>query len=88
MIRVHVHLFSILRHRPDGSLQDSLTLELPEGATVADLLRELRAPERLDVLIAINDEQVDEATPLQDGDEVELIPAIAGGGTDQCGSLS
>ena len=88
MMRVHVHLFSILRHRPDGSLQNSLTLELPEGATVADLLRELQAPERLEVLIAINDEQADEATPLQDGDEVELIPAIAGGGNVRCASSS
>jgi len=78
MIRVHVRLFSILRHRPDGSLQDSLTLELPEGATVADVLRALQAPE-LDVLIAVNDEQCDESAPLQDGDEVELIPAVAGG---------
>jgi sulfur carrier protein ThiS len=78
MIRVNVHLFSILRHRPDGTLQNHVTLELPEGATVADVLRQLQVPE-LPILIEVNEQQAEETTRLQDGDKVDLIPAIAGG---------
>lgn len=79
MIRVNARLFSILRHRQDGALRDRVTLELPEGSTVTDLLRQLQAPE-IGILISINGEQAEETTVLQDGDEVELIPAVAGGG--------
>ncbi len=78
MIEVNVHLFSILRHRPDGTLQNRVTLELPEGAIVADLLRQLQVPD-IPILIEINEQQAEETTPLRDGDEVDLIPAIAGG---------
>ncbi len=79
MIRVDVRLFTILRHRPDGQIRGHVSLELSEDATVADVLRELDVPADLPIVISVNDEQADPSTTLQDGDHIELIPAVAGG---------
>jgi len=80
MIHIDVRLFTILRHRADGQIRDRFALEAPAGATVADILRELDVPDDLPIVISVNDEQADPSTGLNDGDRVELIPAVAGGG--------
>ena len=58
--------------------------ELPRDSTVSDLvglLRETRGfdwiPER--VVVAVNQSYAESGTPLSDGDEVALIPPVAGG---------
>ncbi len=64
---------------------EETTLELGESATVGDAVRLLRSsipngsrlPER--PLVAINREHVLAETPLQDGDELALLPPLAGG---------
>ena len=71
-------MFSILRHGPNGDVRDQLTLELPEGATAADVLGQLDAP-RCPIVISINDRLADLLAVLHDGDEVMLIPTVAGG---------
>jgi molybdopterin converting factor subunit 1 len=61
------------------------TLELPEGATVADVVAAVRQrldggaalPER--PLVAINREHVLPGQTVNDGDEVALLPPLAGG---------
>ena len=63
---------------------DTLTLELPEPATVADLVTALRrAPggEALPPrpLCAVNLAQVAPTAPLASGDEVAILPPLAGG---------
>lgn len=63
----------------------SLELRLRDGATVADLVGELRgrgAPfDRLpgDPAVAVNREYSLANTPLSGGDEVAFIPPVAGG---------
>jgi len=79
-MRIDVRLYTILRHRPDGQILGRLSLELREGSTVADLLRMLEVADDLAIVISVNDEQADPSTVLTDGDRVELIPAVAGGG--------
>ena len=71
---VRVRLFAILRERV-GS--DSLEIELPEGATVADALAEMagRPPlgdllDRLPVRMAVNRGYAEPTTPLRAGDEL------------------
>lgn len=64
---------------------EELAVELPSPATVADLVRELRAshaglaalPET--PAVAVNMEYAPLSTPLRDGDEVAFIPPVAGG---------
>ena len=61
-----------------------LDLELPRGSTAADLVRLLRDRDGLDRLpaepvLAVNQEYAPLTTSLSDGDEVALLPPVAGG---------
>lgn len=87
MITVNVQLYTILRHRPDGQTRGRLLLELRDGATVADVLRELDVPDDLPIVIAVNDELADPSVVLRDSDSIELSPAVAGGSTTPAGPL-
>lgn len=63
---------------------DRLVLELPAGATVGALLDQVRAHpggDRLpaSLLVAVNLIQAARGDPLRDGDEVAVLPPLAGG---------
>ena len=82
-MNVRVRLFAILRERAG---RDAVQVELPDGATVADALRELaRLPgleepiARMPVRMAVNREYADAGTRLGPEDELALIPPISGG---------
>ena len=62
----------------------SLSVELPPEATVADLLEEIGRRPGSDVLpamplVAVNQRYAPASAPLRSGDEVALIPPVAGG---------
>lgn len=63
--------------------QDRLEVELPDGASVEDLLRKLAddSPElpRLPLAFAVNQAYAKSDHVLAEGDEVALIPPISGG---------
>lgn len=65
--------------------RDALDLDLPAGADAAHVVRLLRRPgtplERLPArpAIAINQSYASLDTPLNDGDELALLPPVAGG---------
>jgi len=81
---LQVRLFSVLRERAG---RDSLEVEVPEGATVAEALRALgeeskplaAALEAMPVVMAVNRSYVDADTKLAAGDELALIPPVSGG---------
>lgn len=62
-----------------------LSLEVGEGATVADLVRELRSRGEgfhalpVEPAVAVNRRYAALSEPLQAGDEVAFIPPVAGG---------
>ena len=61
-----------------------LPLELPAGATAGDALADVRRRAGADrlppsPLIAVNQRYAKPETALKDGDEVALIPPVAGG---------
>lgn len=64
---------------------EELTVELAAPATVADLVRELRATRSglaslpPTPVVAVNMTYAPLSTPLRDGDEVAFIPPVAGG---------
>ena len=81
MARVTVQLFASY-----AELVGTSTIEVPisEGDKVSDLLRNLRSiplAAMLPVapLVAVNRAFALESTPLQSGDEIALIPPVAGG---------
>jgi molybdopterin synthase catalytic subunit len=82
-VTVHVRLFAVLRERAG---RDSVEIELGEGATVADALKDLAAIpalseplDRLQVVMAVNRAYASPETSLGPGDELALIPPISGG---------
>jgi molybdopterin converting factor small subunit len=78
VVTVRLHT-TLRRATPDGPL-DRLTLELADGATVQAILDELGIVLRDDsVLLVVNHRVAGAETPLADGDEVRLIPAVSGG---------
>lgn len=76
-MRVSVQLFAMLRERAGA---DAVEVELPEGATVADLLGELSdLVGAMPVRVAVNREYSPESARLSAGDELALIPPVSGG---------
>jgi molybdopterin converting factor subunit 1 len=82
-VTVRVRLFAILRERAGD---EAVEIELPDGATVSDAIAALRQRQglaellsRLPVRVAVNREYADEATSLEAGDELALIPPVSGG---------
>jgi molybdopterin converting factor subunit 1 len=80
---VRVRLFAILRERAG---RDAVEIELPDGATAAEALRQVElstglgeALAELPVRIAVNREYVGPETRLSAEDELALIPPISGG---------
>ncbi|HEY4458261.1 MAG TPA: sulfur carrier protein ThiS [Pseudonocardiaceae bacterium] len=57
-------------------------LDLPDGATVGDVLRAIKAPET-GIAVARGDEVVPRAawdtTPVREGDGIEVLTAVQGG---------
>ena len=55
------------------------TLELPTGATVADLLATLQVPFENGLIVGRNGSLADKSASLADGDELELMTVMEGG---------
>jgi molybdopterin synthase catalytic subunit/molybdopterin converting factor small subunit len=81
-MRVHVLPFGILK---EWFGSDAATVELPQGATVADLLERLggsagRADRLRGIAVGVNAGFATASQVLEDGDEVALLPPVSGGG--------
>jgi molybdopterin converting factor subunit 1 len=77
-----IRFFAIYRERA-GRRQ--FLLDLPTGASVADMVSEVRrhfpnlAPPEVQIVVAVNAEYAEPDTILRAGDEVCLIPPVSGG---------
>lgn len=76
-MRVTIRLFAGLRERAGAG---EVTLELPEGARVADALSAVaELTDGVAVVMAVNREYAEQSQPLHAGDELALIPPVSGG---------
>ncbi|MEX2281470.1 MAG: MoaD/ThiS family protein [Gemmatimonadota bacterium] len=80
-MKVRLLLFA---HYRDLAGHDELEFELPPGSTAFQLVERLRADPRLQSLpatpaIAVNHTYASLSVSLAEGDEVALIPPVAGG---------
>jgi MoaE-MoaD fusion protein len=80
---VRVRLFAVLRERAG---RETIDLKLPVGATAADAIEELSCQpalgellERMPARLAVNREIAAPTTPLEQSDELALIPPVSGG---------
>jgi molybdopterin synthase sulfur carrier subunit len=80
MIRVNVRLFATLRRElPHLGVGESLSVELPDDATVGQLVRELELPEEQVKIVFVNSTVRKEDYGLTDGDEIGIFPPVGGG---------
>jgi len=87
-MQVQVLSFGILKESLGNSPR---RVDLPEGATVADLLDSLRPLPALDsIAVSVNTEFAQPARVLRHGDEVGLLPPVSGGtgGTPSAGATN
>ena len=81
-MQLTIRFFALYRERAGCS---AAPVEMPAGATVADLVSQLRrqfprlAPPEAPIVVAVNAEYADPDTPLHPGDEICLIPPVSGG---------
>ena len=80
IMTVYVKLFATLRrYRPGLGIGEAFAVELPPGATVGDLLRELGLPEQEVKVVFVNALHREPDHPLADGDQVGIFPPVGGG---------
>ena len=81
-MHVEVHLHADLeRYAPTGR-RGVLALELPVGAHVSDVLREVALPADRRVLVGLNGAAAHLEQVIEDGARIDLVPPIAGGAFD------
>jgi sulfur carrier protein ThiS len=79
-MRVSVHLHGILRDVLPPPAKGRGVVELPDEATVADLLAALGIERR--VIVAVNGQaHVDGSCALHDGDQAVIYTPVGGGST-------
>lgn len=77
---VHVKLFATLqRYWPDVPAGHPVPVELPEGSTVADLIRHLQVRENEIKVTFVNGRARAELYRLKAGDEIGIFPPVGGG---------
>ncbi len=77
-MKVQVRLYSVARHR-DGKIVDRLALELPNGSHAFDVLTALSIHPDLEAVVSVNEVICYEDMLLHEGDQIAIIPAVAGG---------
>jgi molybdopterin synthase sulfur carrier subunit len=80
MIRIRVKLFATLaRYYSNTMPGTSFVIEVADGATLADLVNQLKLPHEEVRVFFVNGRARPLEWPLEFGDEVGIFPLIAGG---------
>ena len=79
-MRVYAKLFASLQKLvPCDTRKKHVVCELPEGATVADLIRQLGLSSGDAGIIVADDVHVEINAVLREGQEIHIFPPLAGG---------
>lgn len=79
-MKVAVHLTATLRaYLPPGTRGDSVVLDVPDGATVDQVVHSLRIPSELERLTVVNGLDATPDRRLVEGDVLSVFPPLAGG---------
>jgi molybdopterin converting factor small subunit len=77
---VQVKLFATLRRQyPHLGIGEPMPVELPDGATVEQLVEHLRLPADQVKVVFVNGIVRKEKYTLDEGDEIGVFPAVGGG---------
>ena len=85
-MNITVHLHTVLQRQTPEGLVRQLELSLPANSTINDLLAQMEIDFPLDsLLLVVNGRLVEEDHILQEGDKVNLMPAVSGGASPAAG---
>ena len=77
---MEVHLTATLRtYLPEGAVGDNVVLDVPDGATVDQVVHSLRIPRELERLTVVNGRDAVPGQQLSEGDVLSVFPPLAGG---------
>lgn len=80
-MNIELRLFASLRKKlPPGAPRGKCRLEVPEGATIGDVLTRMDIPRATAQMVLLNgDHDRDFDRVLHDGDVLSIFPPVAGG---------
>jgi molybdopterin converting factor small subunit len=79
-MKVKVQLYALLaKYLPSNAKDKTAIMELPEGASVKEILQELKIPEAMPKILLVNGRHAELDKQLAEGDAVSIFPPIAGG---------
>jgi sulfur carrier protein ThiS len=78
-MRITVKLHGPLRKFLPAGASNGAVLDLPDGTSVADVIARLGIPPDHAKIIISGDDQLEPASGLHDGQELNLFPPLAGG---------
>ena len=70
---------TLRKYLPAGSTANATVVDVPEGATVADVVSHLNIPPGHAKMIVCGNEHLEPTSVLHDGQELNLFPPLAGG---------
>jgi sulfur-carrier protein len=77
-IRVKLH-GTLRKYLPAGTSENVVQVDVPEGATVADVVSRLTIPPAHTKVMVSGNEQLEPTSVLRNGQELNLFPPLAGG---------
>ncbi len=78
-MQVQVKVFATLRRYVTVAAGDALNIELPEGATIADLINVLKLPSDQVKVVFVNGRAREDNWQVKPGDEIGIFPPVGGG---------
>ncbi|MEA2476790.1 MAG: sulfur-carrier protein [Actinomycetota bacterium] len=80
-MRITVVCFGALRERVPGAGEGPVEIDLPDGASVADVVEALSIPRALASMVLVDGNRVELDEVVSEGAAVTLMPPFAGGAT-------
>ena len=78
-VTITVKLFATLKQYAPNGQAEGISLTLPSGATVRDVVERLDIPHDQAAMLVAGDTYVQPETVLEDGQEISIFPPLAGG---------
>lgn len=79
-MKIQARLFAtFVAYLPLEGDGQNVTLEVPDGSTVHEVVRRLGIPDEMPWIALVNGQDADPGLSLADGDSLSLFPPLAGG---------
>jgi sulfur carrier protein len=80
---IQVALYAgLTRYRPRGAQNRKATVDVPDGATVLDVMRQLGVPDDVPCVSVVDGTRATAETVLRDGETLSVFPPLTGGGSN------